>query len=217
MYPKTYLDRLAFTKQVSVPKNHCLRSIFIECNNIYKYRHIFHMILQKNLCIFMFSRVSKRRETLLEVDLSKNFGVRSVLDLFGEGNNVSQILTIVEECKEWSTILESRRLSWEEDCLTVNFSSTLVQRPSFGQETIAMVLYCQGCDTYWRLQSFGFFLRNLWASIWIFLQRVSSIWSESSPHRNRCYWVVDCEETIQKPIAMCSTGAGSFLEDGKTF
>ena len=30
----------------------------------------------------------KRRETLFGVDLSKNFGVSSVLDLFGKGNDV---------------------------------------------------------------------------------------------------------------------------------
>ena len=41
----------------------------------------------------MLSRVGKRRGTLFGVDLSKNFGMSSVLDLSGERNDVLQILT----------------------------------------------------------------------------------------------------------------------------
>ena len=39
------------------------------------------------LCISMIWRVWKRRGTLFGVDMSKNFGVSSVLDLFGERND----------------------------------------------------------------------------------------------------------------------------------
>ena len=43
----------------------------------------------------MISRVGKRREALFGVDLSKDFGVSSVSDLFGGENNVLRILTVI--------------------------------------------------------------------------------------------------------------------------
>ena len=43
----------------------------------------------------MISRVWKRCETLFGVDLPKNFGVSSVLDLFDGGNDVLQIVTTI--------------------------------------------------------------------------------------------------------------------------
>ena len=43
----------------------------------------------------MMSRVWNRCETPYGVDLSKNFGVSSCLDLFGEGNDVLEMLTII--------------------------------------------------------------------------------------------------------------------------
>ena len=43
----------------------------------------------------MVSRVWKRREMLFGVDLSKNFGKSSVLDLFGGESDVLKILTTI--------------------------------------------------------------------------------------------------------------------------
>ena len=75
-------------------QEHHPRSIFNDVVDILKCKCVF--VVRK--CVFVFSwfsssistisRVWKRRETLFGVDRSKNFGVSSVLDLFGERNKV---------------------------------------------------------------------------------------------------------------------------------
>ena len=44
--------------------------------------------------ISMFGRVRRRRETLFGVDLYKNFGVSSVLELLGERNDVRKMCSV---------------------------------------------------------------------------------------------------------------------------
>ena len=101
MHPEAYLDRLASTKQVSDLKNIIrgpFSSILLTFLSVSAYLlciNVVFCVFHVFLCISMISKVWKRRETLFGVDLSKNFGVSSVLDMFGEGNDVLQILIII--------------------------------------------------------------------------------------------------------------------------
>ena len=69
-------------------EKHLPRSVFIGFTIVCKCKCRFCTNSFDVLCISMIPRVLKRRETLFGVDLSKIFGVNSVLDLFGERNDV---------------------------------------------------------------------------------------------------------------------------------
>ena len=68
---------------------------FIGFTHMCKCKCLSYILLRILLCISIVSRVWKRRWTLFGVDLSRNFGASSVLDLFAEWNDVLQISIII--------------------------------------------------------------------------------------------------------------------------
>ena len=64
------------------------RSSVVNFTSMFECKFVICMLWLDILCISSISRVWKRRGTLFRVDLSKKFGLSSVLELFDESNNV---------------------------------------------------------------------------------------------------------------------------------